>query len=134
MLITKEVDYAIRILRALSDGRQRTVGSITSEQFIPQQFAYKIVKKLNRAGLISISRGAEGGCRLEADLKKTSLYDLMEAMEEELEISTCMKTGYCCPWREKNTFCQVHSRLRLVQERLNAELRSHTLDSLIFGS
>ena len=47
MLITRETDYALRVLRALSDGEQHTAGEISSTQLVPKQFAYKIIKKLD---------------------------------------------------------------------------------------
>ncbi len=134
MLITRETDYALRILRALSDGSQKTVGRIAAEQLIPQQFAYKIMKKLSKAGLVSVSRGTEGGCRLSADLKEVSLYHLMEAMEEGTQIIACMQDGYECPWKEKNSLCRIHGRLALVQRRLDKELKGHSLHNLIFGT
>lgn len=67
MLITRETDYAMRILRALSGGTQMTAQTISDLHQVPKPFAYKIIKKLSRAGLVSIARGAEGGCSLSAD-------------------------------------------------------------------
>ncbi len=54
MLITKETDYALRILRALADGRRLTTAQLAQNEQIPQQFAYKILKKLQRGGLVRI--------------------------------------------------------------------------------
>ena len=59
MLITRETDYALRILRALSDGEQITVGDVCKRELLPQQFVYKILKKMEHAGLVRIARGAE---------------------------------------------------------------------------
>ncbi|MFR6642313.1 MAG: hypothetical protein ACLUQN_02000 [Megasphaera sp.] len=42
MIITRETDYAIRILRALADWEQKNIREISDEQMIPLQFAYKI--------------------------------------------------------------------------------------------
>ena len=64
MLITRETDYALRILQNLTDGEKRSVGEISQQETIPQQFAYKIAKKLAKAGFIQITRGVDGGCRL----------------------------------------------------------------------
>ena len=77
MLITREVDYAMRILRALSDGEQMTAQSISDLHQVPKPFAYKIIKKLSRAGLVSITRGAEGRCSLSADLEQVTLHSLI---------------------------------------------------------
>lgn len=133
MLITRETDYALRVLRALSDGEQRTAGDISAGQLVPKQFAYKIIKKLAKAGMVSIARGADGGCRLRADLRKTTLYDLMEAMEENRAVTACMEPGYPCAWREEHGGCAVHCGLAAVQRRLDDELKAHSLQRLISG-
>ena len=73
MVITRETDYALRILRALLDGKLHTAGQIAQDELLPQAFAYKILKKLEKAGLVEVVRGTAGGCRLSADLTGTSL-------------------------------------------------------------
>lgn len=64
MLLTRESDYALRVLRSLRDGERRSVGDISLQQLIPQQFAYKIIKKRSRAGPVEITRGVDGGAAL----------------------------------------------------------------------
>lgn len=135
MLITRETDYALRILRGLADGEQYTAGALSQREAVPQQFAYKILKKLGKAGLVQITRGAEGGCRLAVDLRKVTLFDLMEVMDADGLVISCMEPGYECTWREqKSAVCAVHLKLAQVQRRLNDELRSHTLQALLFGA
>ena len=57
MLITREADYALRILRALSGGEQVKAAEICERERLPQQFVYKILKKMEQAGLVRIARG-----------------------------------------------------------------------------
>ena len=75
VLITRETDVALRVLRALSEGEQLTAGDISEQQMVPKPFAYKIIKKLSKAGFVRITRGADGGCRLAVGLDKVTLYD-----------------------------------------------------------
>lgn len=139
MRITRETDYALRMLRELSGADQKagegriSVREIAENELIPLQFAYKISKKLEKAGLVKISRGAEGGCRLTADLRGVSLYELMQAMDEDPYVISCMEPGYECQWRSRNKNCRVHQQLALVQQRLNAELQGDMLWDLIHG-
>ena len=49
MLITRETDYALRILRALAPGSCLTVGEIAEKESLPHKFTYKIMKKLEKA-------------------------------------------------------------------------------------
>lgn len=133
MLITRETDYALRILRALSRGEQMTVAAIAQDQQVPKQFAYKIIKKLSKGGLVSIARGAEGGCSLAADLRQVSLYGLLRMMEEEVRLTACMDPGYACPWREDNGHCVAHCQLAALQQTLDRELQAHSLHQILFG-
>ena len=127
MLITRETDYALRILRALLDGELHTAGQIAQDQLLPQSFAYKIMKKLEKAGMVQMIRGTAGGCRLAADLSRTSLYDLVEAMGERSGLSACMDPQYPCPWRAAHGGCSIHCRLAEIQRKLDQELRAHSL-------
>ena len=133
MLITRETDYALRILRALQDGELHAVGEIARTELLPQAFAYKILKKLEQAGLLEIRRGTAGGCRLTADLSRISLYDLMTAMGERSDLSACMEPDYQCPWRSSHGGCGVHCKLLEIQRKLDAELRSHSLREILAG-
>lgn len=130
-MITRETDYALRLLRALRDGTRRTAAEVAGQELVPQAFAYKILKKLAKAGIIEVSRGAVGGCRLAADLSQISLYDLMTAMGEDCRLNGCMEDGYSCPWREARGGCSVHCRLADIQQRLNEELNAHSLEEIL---
>jgi Rrf2 family protein len=132
LLITRETDYALRILRVLSDGQRATTGDICQKELLPQQFTYKILKKLERAGLIQISRGADGGCQLVADLNKVSLYDLTQIMEGDHLISTCTKPGHQCAWRQQyDCTCSVNKHLLQIQHVLDSELRARSLRQIL---
>ena len=75
MIITKETDYALRILRVLMDGEKHSVAEMSETELIPNQFAYQILRKLS-AGNLGVSRGAR---RLRAVLRsgRDLPYDLM---------------------------------------------------------
>lgn len=134
MLITRETDYALRILRALSSGKCLTVGELSEQESLPQNFAYKIAKKLEKAGFIKILRGTNGGCHLEADLKNVSLYDLSGAMEENPRLTSCMNPGYQCEWKAAHGGnCTVHIQLAKLQRKVDEEFRSKSLSWILFG-
>ena len=131
MLFTKETDYAIRFFRELANGKQHSVGEITNKQLIPKQFAYKILRKLSKAEMVKVTRGTKGGCTLNTDLKKTSLYDIMEVIEEKNCLVACMEDGYTCPYRESsNGICNVHDNLADVEKILIDELKKHSLHDM----
>lgn len=134
MLITRETDYALRILRTLSKGDCCTVGYLAECEVLPQKFAYKIIKKLEKSGMVRIIRGAGGGCILACDLHHKTLYDLIETVETNARLTACMTPGYQCEWRgEDNSICTIHGQLARVQKTMNDEFRSRSLYWTIFG-
>lgn len=135
MLITKETDYALRILRALSDGGQLTAAELARNEQIPQQFAYKILKKLQKGGIVHISRGSGGGCVLAKELEQVTLYWLMQTMEEDSSLSSCMKPEYQCQWCKAHgdVVCHAHVHLTSIQNKLNEELAAYSLQKILFG-
>ena len=97
MIITKETDYALRILRVLLDGEKHSVAEMSETELIPNQFAYQILRKLSAGNLVRVSRGALGGCELSCDLDATSLYDLMGVVGEQGILCACMEPGCMNP-------------------------------------
>jgi Rrf2 family protein len=134
MLITREADYALRILRALSGGEQTKAADICERERLPLQFVYKILKKMERAGLVRITRGQEGGCQLTADLRKVSLYDLVETLKADHLVGACMQPGFQCAWQQTHaSHCMVHRQLQQMQGVFDTELRKRSLHHMLFG-
>lgn len=135
MFITKESDYALRILSNLLSGEQKTTKEICEKEYTPKQFAYKIIKKLAKGGLITITRGNGGGCRLSCDLKQVSFYDFLQIMEGNCLLSACMSSDFPCMRRQKNSnYCSVHNNLFHIQQAINQELKSHSLYEILNNS
>lgn len=132
MLITREVDYALRIISALSSGELCTASSICEQERAPLQFGYKILKKLAKGGLIEITRGKYGGCRLSCNLKETSLYDLIYIMGDKTIVTECMKNGYTCKRKAKNNNrCTIHINMARIQKIIDDQLKTTSLHSIV---
>ena len=94
-----------------------------------------IAKKLAKAGIIELSRGVGGGCRLICDLHDISLLTLIAIMDADRPISACMQTNYHCPWREKyRQVCLVHTHLSHLQKEINEKLHSYSLYTILFDT
>ena len=131
MLVTRETDYAIRALRALYTGEKKTLAQICEEEVVPQQFGYKILKKLSKAGYLTIKRGKEGGYTIADDFDKRTLFDLTSVMENPTDISPCVVPGYRCEAHaDKDEPCLVNQRLSALQKILDSELKSIKIFSM----
>ncbi|GHU64533.1 Rrf2 family transcriptional regulator [Clostridia bacterium] len=132
MLITRETDYAIRALRALSDGHKRTLAEICEKEIVPHQFGYKILKKLALAGYVVIKRGKEGGYTLAEGVRDKTMLDLTTVMESPTDVSPCVVPGYVCEVHpELQETCAVNVRLSALQTALNEQLQSINLFELV---
>ena len=121
MLFTRECDYAIRIIRALSSEEAVSVPKICQMENLPSAMTYKITRKLEKSGLLKSYRGSSGGYALARSLSSISLYDICEIVSPDILTFECMKKDHYCPMNRSDAPCKVHyefSRLRkiLVQE------------------
>jgi Rrf2 family protein len=131
MFLSKECDYAIRVMRSLSDKEMRSVRTICDMEVIPQAFAYKIIKKLEKAGLVVSYRGANGGYKLIADPDEVTLLDVVNAVDRDIFINECLQKGYECPRNTDGNHCGVHLELDRIQGLITEELKGKTLASII---
>ncbi len=129
MLFTKESDYAIRVVRALKDGRKRNIREICEREQIPEAFAYKITRKLNRAGLVSIRRGAGGGYVLGRPLAEITLYDVVTAIEPDFAVLECIH--HFCDRQERKECCRVHHEMLNIQNRVEELLKEKSLYEIL---
>ena len=133
MLITRETDYAIRTVRALSSGEKLTVKQICSEEHIPVQFAYKILKKLGKKQIIEILRGPSGGYSLLADLNKLTILDILLAVENDFFLNDCLRNqANTCDRHSNATPCYIHRELCRIQDVMMEEFSRHSLAEIFF--
>ena len=131
MLITRECDYAVRVVRALADRRRMSVSEICEKEFITAPFAYKILKKLQKAGIVKGFRGVHGGYSLNRVAKELTLYDVYTAIDPEFFIIDCLEPGYQCTCDGSgNQICTVHRELQRVQKELCKMLQEKNLEDI----
>jgi len=131
MFLTKECDYGIRIIRALAGEEKKTVETISALEHIPNQYAYKILKKLEHAGFVRSIRGRDGGYQLAKPLSDITLYDIASAMNEKLFLFECLRKDNACSRNSPEQPCAVHVEFRRIQELLTLEMRRKTIEGLV---
>jgi Rrf2 family protein len=133
MFITKESDYAARIIRELNRAGRERVEDICRREQIPLQYSYKILKKLEKAGLVRIYRGALGGCELTQEIGVMTLFDVIAAVDEELLLAECLGHGFQCPMNgEGKNRCAVHEELLRIQGLLLGHLKEKSLKDIFY--
>ena len=131
MFLTKECDYAIRVVRGLSSLEIESVKMVCEREQIPHPFAYKILKKLEHAGIVNSYRGAVGGYQLAKTLDNITLFDIVNAVDEHLFLNECLQQGYICTRNLNGNFCGVHRELTRIQALLMKALGEKTMADLL---
>ena len=123
MKITREADYAVRIVYVLmQEQRVMPASEISERTGVTLRFALKILRKLAGAGIVASQKGAAGGYRLLCDPAQLSLAQIIECIDGPFEISHCLHGGFDCthvPDKESCCFRQVFDQ---VSTKLRAEL------------
>ena len=134
MLITRECDYAVRVLRAMAEEKRVSVNEICEKELITAPFAYKILKKLQKSGIVRGYRGVHGGYSLNCDLDQITLYDVYTTIDPGMFIIDCLEPGYDCARNSADgQTCSVHCELAEIQEELCRMLKRKSLKKLING-
>jgi len=110
---------------------KKTVKMICEDEHIPHQFAYKILKKLEHAGIVRSYRGTLGGYQLDKELNCITLSDIVLAVDDNLFINECLQPGYECPNNCNSNSCNVHHELVQIQNSLTNALNNKTFDKYI---
>ena len=131
MFLTKECDYAIRVVRSLTDMEMKSVKTVCENEHIPHPFAYKILKKLEHAGLVQSHRGSAGGYRLSKQPDTMTLLDIVSAIDGRLLLNECLLEGYVCENNINGRLCAVHEELSRLQAILTDALGEKTMDMLV---
>ena len=100
--------------------------------FITAPFAYKILKKLQKAEIVKGFRGVHGGYSLNRRAEDLTLYDIYTAIDPEFLIIDCLEPGYECPRNgEGDHACSIHCELCKIQKELCGMLKSSNLKDLL---
>jgi len=131
MFLTKECDYGIRIIRALADGQKKTAEEICDIENIPGQFAYKILKKMERGGFLQSCRGRDGGYWLVKSLDEITIHDIITTIDEYLFLNECLRADRPCARNHKSSPCGIHKELVRIQERVVEEFKQKSLKEVV---
>ena len=130
MRISKEADYALRIVGYLSelgvDGKC-DAKSIAEETSLPQRFAVKILRKLNLAGITKSYRGAYGGYTINREPKDITFLDVVECIDGPIYINKCLSDISVCS-DERDAGCLIRRTLNKVNISITKMLREATFE------
>ncbi|MBE6657358.1 MAG: Rrf2 family transcriptional regulator, partial [Ruminococcaceae bacterium] len=125
MRLTREADYAIRIMYTLAVNDALTdAASVAESIVVTRRFTLKILGKLLEAGLVASKLGAGGGYYLARPASDITIAEIIEAIEGPLLISSCLCGGYNCERVTDCSKCVFHCMFETLNEELHKKLSS----------
>jgi len=138
MRLQASTDYAVRILQYLhavegQEGELQTATDISNATGVTYPFFIKIANQLKKKGLLDSVQGRHGGYILGKSGEEISLYDVIRAVEGEVEIHGCLRTPPTCSMGDPSG-CSMHVFFRGMQDKLIAELSGKSIADLVVAS
>jgi len=127
--LTRRGDYGVRAILALAgvgggDSSGNTplpmsVTQIARSMAIPPRILPSVMQRLGWAGLVTAREGRSGGYVLARPASSISLLEIIEAVEGEARLRSCVLHNAPCGSRGE---CAVHATFARAHDRLRAEL------------
>ena len=130
-IIKKDTDYAMRMLTELArnDGKSPVAAKkLAVAGGVPEDFAYKILRKLTKAGLAAGSMGSRGGFKLGKKPKDIALIDVLSAIQGPVTVRKCCLALDCC---ERQSECEISKAMSSIQNNLTRSLQKITLTDIL---
>ena len=117
--ISRLTDYATVLLAALASEPQRvqTAASLAEQSRIAAPTVSKLLKQLQRAGLVSSTRGLHGGYQLARPAAQISAAAILDALEGPVALTDCSVGHGQCEIEETCRVGRVWQRLNLAIRR-----------------
>lgn len=104
MLFTTKTEYGLKALAILAKNKKKEslpLGDIARSTGLSLSYLEQIFAKLKRAGIIESVKGSDGGYHLARPAGKISLKEIIDALEGQMAVNTCMAgskqscSGHC---------------------------------------
>jgi len=133
-MLSRTAEYAVRAMVALrsEDARRPLLARQVAERTgIPTNYLSKVLNNLARAGLVTGTRGRNGGYRLARPARQITAYDIVCEFDPLSDQRRCFLGNAVC---SKETACPAHDQWDKVWSVYEKFLQSTTLDRLATAS
>lgn len=131
MHITRETDYALRIVDCLArSGEKMGASLIANKTNVTLRFSLKILRKLVASGILRSYKGAQGGYEIARPLEQISLNDVLETIEGPYALNRCQTfPEECTHWG--CDACPYHNHFVSISNDVRQQLKSVTIASVL---
>lgn len=128
-MFSKACEYGIRamlhIARRSKEGARVGIREIAKAIDSPEPFMAKILQDLSRKGLVLSIKGPNGGFYMHINHMKTTLADIVSAIDGDQLFTGCGLGLKVCNERKP---CPIHYQFKTIRENLKDMLQSTALE------
>jgi len=127
--MSKLTDYGTMVLAQLaaSDTGLTTAGQVSGATHLAQPTVSKLLKALVHAGLVTSSRGVQGGYALARPAADISAAEILDALEGPVAITECSSSHGLC---DLESYCRVGTAWQRINSSIRKALEGVTLADL----
>jgi Rrf2 family protein len=129
--LTKKADYGLMAMKHLAEhaheGTALCAKDVAEAYGIPSEALAKILQRLVKAGLLVSQHGINGGYLLARPARLISAYEVIQAIEGPLFITSCVTVRGAC---DQSTRCTVREPLRKVSSSIEDVLKRITISEM----
>src|SRR5947207_8191296 len=121
--LTKKADYGLMAMKHLAERAPKgscSAKDVAEAYGIPQEALAKILQRLAKGGLLRSQHGINGGYMLARDPNTISAFEVIQAIDGPLFITSCVTVRGECDQTDR---CTIREPLRKVNESIEQVLR-----------
>ncbi len=135
MNLTTKGRYAVMAMIELAlrkdDEGAVSLQAIADAQEIPRNYLEQLFSHMRSSGMVSSTRGAQGGYRLNIAPKDIAILDVIKAAEESISITRCSGAERGC--MKHSARCLTHDLWAGLEEQIASYLASVSLQDVCDG-
>jgi len=124
---TLDAVYALIYFHRQPSGHVADLHTLSATLDVPQSYLSKVLQQLHKTGFLASHMGSKGGYRLARSVEKTTMRDVVIAMQGEPLLQECLSDHFNCGRFKK---CSVLSHVREIQDTVTKMLSELTIGKL----
>jgi len=126
--LSKKWWYAMKAMIFIAKSQELVhVSDIANSESISESLLRRIISDLEKTGLVETIKWRNGWVRLWKEVRKITVYDILDSVGEELWITDCTKGEAC----NNHDSCSTTNFLGSLQTWFNSLLKMYTLEKII---
>ena len=127
--LSKKVDYGLILLSGLRHQAEALSAREMAERCdLPVAMVANILKGLSAAGILTSTRGAQGGYELARAATEISLADIVGALDGPISLVECADDMAAC---HRAAFCPTQDPIQNIHRKFQAFMAAYTLDEIV---